>query len=121
VVSYLGGVYRVSVRRACRVVRIANSTFRYRSRRQPQVALRLRIREIAQVRVRYGYRKIRVLLNREGWNVGKKLVCRLYREEDNAYVESFNGTVPGGVPGRALVRDTGRSQGSDRGVAAGLQ
>src|SRR3989440_7470935 len=32
-------------------------------------------------RVRYGYRKIRVLLNREGWQVGKKLVYRLYREE----------------------------------------
>lgn len=44
-------------------------------------ALRLRIREIAQTRVRYGYRKIRVLLNREGWKVGKKLVYRLYREE----------------------------------------
>jgi hypothetical protein len=42
---------------------------------------RLRIREIAQIRVRYGYRKIRVLLNREGWKVGTKLVYRLYREE----------------------------------------
>jgi transposase InsO family protein len=38
-------------------------------------------REIAQTRVRYGYRKIRVLLNREGWKVGKYLVERLYREE----------------------------------------
>jgi putative transposase len=81
VVNYLGGVYRVSLRRACRVVRVANSTFRYRSRREPRTALRLRIREIAQARVRYGYRKIRVLLNREGWKVGKKLVYRLYREE----------------------------------------
>ncbi len=41
----------------------------------------MRIREIAQARVRYGYRKIRVLLNREGWNVGKYLVYRLYCEE----------------------------------------
>jgi putative transposase len=41
----------------------------------------MRIREIAQSRVRYGYRKIRALLNREGWNVGKHLVCRLYKEE----------------------------------------
>jgi|KBSSwiStaDraftv2_1062776.scaffolds.fasta_scaffold18763_4 hypothetical protein len=38
----------------------------------------MRIREIAQARVRYGYRKIRVLLNREGWDVGKYLVYRLY-------------------------------------------
>ncbi len=37
--------------------------------------------EIAQTRVRYGYRKIRVLLNREGWKVGKDLVYRLYKEE----------------------------------------
>ncbi len=41
----------------------------------------MRIREIAQSRVRYGYRKIRVLLNREGWDVGKYLVYRLYKEE----------------------------------------
>ncbi len=34
-----------------------------------------------QVRIAYGHRKIRVLLKREGWNVGKKLVYRLYREE----------------------------------------
>jgi putative transposase len=41
----------------------------------------MRIREIAQARVRYGYRKIRVLLNREGWYVGKYLVYRLCKEE----------------------------------------
>lgn len=42
----------------------------------------MRIRGITQVRVRYGYRKIRVLLNREGWNVSKYLVYRLRKEED---------------------------------------
>jgi putative transposase len=41
----------------------------------------MRIREIAPTRVRCGYRKIRVLLNREGWKVGKYLVERIYREE----------------------------------------
>ena len=81
VVSYLSATYRVSERRACRVARVPVSTFRYVSMREPRTALRVRIREIAQTRVRYGYRKIRVLLNREGWNVGKKLVYRLYREE----------------------------------------
>jgi len=39
------------------------------------------VREIAQSRVRYGYRKILVLLRREGWQVGKHLVYRLYKEE----------------------------------------
>ena len=80
-VSYLRGVYRVSQERACRVACIPVSTFRYQSTQEPRTALRLRIREIARVRIRYGYRKIRVLLKREGWNVGKKLVYRLYREE----------------------------------------
>lgn len=41
----------------------------------------MRIRDLARVRVRYGYRRIRVLLNREGWAVGKYLVYRLYKEE----------------------------------------
>jgi hypothetical protein len=41
----------------------------------------MRIREIAQAKVRYGYRKIRVRLNREGWDVGKHLVYRLCKEE----------------------------------------
>ena len=43
------------------------------------------MREIAKVRVRYGYRKIRVLLNREGWNVSRYLAYRLYQEEGLAY------------------------------------
>jgi putative transposase len=81
VVSYFHDRYWVSERRACRVARLAISTFRYHSVREPRTALRMRMREIAQTRVRYGYRKVRVLLNREGWKVGKKLVYRLYREE----------------------------------------
>ena len=80
-VEYLHDSYRVSERRACRVARMHRATFRYRSYRDPRAELRMRIREIAQVRVRYGYRKIRVLLNREGWKVGKYLVERIYREE----------------------------------------
>jgi putative transposase len=47
----------------------------------------MHIREIAQTRVRYGYRKIRVPLNREGWKVGKNLVERIYREEGCSYSE----------------------------------
>lgn len=70
-----------SQRRACRTAVIAESTLRYKSRREPRTDLPLRIREIAQVRVLYGYRKILVLLKRESWNVGKKLIYRLYCEE----------------------------------------
>lgn len=39
------------------------------------------MREIAGTRVRYGYRRVRIMLNREGWKVGKNLVYRLYSEE----------------------------------------
>ena len=79
--TYLQTSYHVSERRACRTVRCARATSRYRSHRNPRTALRQRITELARARVRYGYRKIRVLLNREGWAVGKHLVYRLYREE----------------------------------------
>jgi putative transposase len=60
---------------------MVRGTYRYQSHEEPWTELRMRIREIAQSRVRYGYRKIRVLLNREGWGVGKYLVYRLYKEE----------------------------------------
>ena len=43
--------------------------------------LRQRMRELAQTRVRFGYRRLLVLLQREGWDVGKKRVYRLYTEE----------------------------------------
>jgi hypothetical protein len=81
VVEYLLDGHQVSERRACRVARMNRATFRYRSYRDPRTELRMRIHEIAQARVRYGFRKIRVLLNREGWKVGKYLVERIYREE----------------------------------------
>ena len=75
------GIYEVSERRACRVGRLNRGTYRYRSLKDPRTELRMQIREIAQARVRYGYRKILALLNREGWKVGSYLVYRLYREE----------------------------------------
>src|SRR5580692_4155077 len=81
IVEYLSVAYRISERRACRVTRLHRGTYRYSSQKNPWTALRMKIREIAQARVRYGYRKIRVLLNREGWGVGKTLVQRLYQEE----------------------------------------
>jgi putative transposase len=54
-------------------------THRYRSVRPDQAPLRQRIKEIAETRVRYGYRRIHVLLRREGWPVNVKRVRRLYR------------------------------------------
>jgi putative transposase len=110
VVGYLCGVYRVSQRHACRVARVAPSTLRYKSIREPRTALRLRIREIAQVRVRYGYRKIRVLLNREGWQVGKKLVYRLYQEEGLALRQQPRRKRRVSVNRRERIRPTAPNQ-----------
>ena len=80
-VKYLEQSYRVSQRHACCVLEVARATHRYEGQQEQWIELRMRIREIAQTRVRYGYRMIRVLLNREGWKVGKDLVYRLYKEE----------------------------------------
>jgi putative transposase len=71
----------VSERRACRVTQLQRGTYRYESHQDPLTELRMRMREIAAVRVRYGCRKILVLLQREGWAVGKSRASRLYREE----------------------------------------
>ena len=65
---------------ACRLIRQHRSTQRYRSTKDPQLALRARLREIARTRVRYGYRRMLVLFHREGWQVGKNVVYRLYVE-----------------------------------------
>jgi len=80
-VHYLEEHYRVSERRCCEVLVIARSTHRYRSIAVGQAALRMRIRDIASVRVRYGYKRIHVLLQREGWQINHKRVYRLYCEE----------------------------------------
>ena len=53
----------------------------YRSRRDPQHALRVRIRELAGSRVRFGYRRLTVMLRREGWAVNAKRIYRLYTED----------------------------------------
>jgi len=70
----------VSIRRACQALRFDTSSYHYRSRRTGQACLELRIREICETRVRYGYRRIHVLLRREGWQVNIKKTHRIYNE-----------------------------------------
>ena len=81
-VAHLQAAYGVSERRACRVTHTCRATQRYRSQADPQSALHQRVRELAAARVRYGYRRIHVLLRREGWTVNHKRVYRVYRDED---------------------------------------
>jgi putative transposase len=81
VVQYFRTGFRVSERRACRVAGVPRSTCRYRSVARDQALLRMRLRDLAAARVRYGYRRLHVLLQREGWRVNHKRIHRLYREE----------------------------------------
>ncbi len=70
----------MSSRRVCRTLRVDTSTYHYKSRRTDQARLERLIKAIAETRVRYGYRRIHVLLRREGWNVNAKRIYRLYNE-----------------------------------------
>jgi putative transposase len=63
------------------VAAVPRSTCRYRSQAEDQTPLRVRLRDLAAARVRYGYRRLHILLRREGWQVNHKRVYRLYREE----------------------------------------
>ena len=71
----------MSQRRVAQLIPIERMTLRYEHHRDPQEALRIRLRELAGSRVRYGYRRLTVLLKREGWEVNAKRIYRLYAEE----------------------------------------
>lgn len=70
----------MSARRACATLRIDRSLYVYKSKRGGQADLKQRIKEICETRVRYGYRRVHVLLRRDGWAVNPKRVYRLYKE-----------------------------------------
>ncbi len=72
--------FEIGSRRACGLVLMNRATLYYRSRAKDRSALRMRLRDLAMSRVRFGYLRLTVMLKREGWAVGKKLVYRLYRE-----------------------------------------
>lgn len=81
VVRYVGTHHGYSELRACRLTRQHRSTQRKPSTRDPRTEIWQRMHEIAQTRISYGYRRIHVMLRREGWQIGRNLVYRLYREE----------------------------------------
>jgi putative transposase len=79
-------VFALSGRRAAGLVKITRKTLVYRSRRPPQDGLRMRLREVAASRVRFGYRRLTVILRRKGWRVNPKRVYRL--KEDGLSVRT---------------------------------
>jgi putative transposase len=70
-----------SERQVCFALQVDRSSFRYCSVAADDSALRLRIREISQTRVHSGYRRVHVMLKREGWRDNHKRIYRLYREQ----------------------------------------
>ena len=59
---------------------VDTSTYHYKPCRPEQASLEARIREIAETRVRYGYRRVHVLLRRDGWLINQKRTRRVYNE-----------------------------------------
>jgi putative transposase len=80
-VAHLRTTHGMSERRACAVVDADRKTVRYRCRRPDDTVLRARMRELAAERRRFGYRRLHVLLRREGLVQNRKRTQRLYREE----------------------------------------
>lgn len=80
-VKKLEVAYQVSERRACRAVGFPRSSHRYQCVRDDRAELRVRLRDLAASRVHYGYPRLHTLLRLEGWQVNRKLVYRIYKEE----------------------------------------
>jgi putative transposase len=79
--AHLKAVHQVSQRRACFALKVDRSTVRYQSRGADDVALRDAIKRVSKERLRFGYRRIHVMVRREGFEVNHKKLRRIYREE----------------------------------------
>jgi putative transposase len=80
-VAFLRNVFQMSERRACLLVTADRKMVRYRSRRPPDVELRARLRDLANRRRRFGYRRLFILLRDQGEPSGINRIYRIYREE----------------------------------------
>ena len=80
-IAHLRVSFEVSERRACSALGTDRTSIRYRSSRPDDVSARARLRELASIRHRFGYRRLHILLTREGILMNHKKLRRLYREE----------------------------------------
>jgi transposase InsO family protein len=80
-VAHLRSLLQMSERRACTLVAADRKMIRYRSRRPPDIELRTRLRDLANQRRRFGYRRLHILLRELGEPSGVNRIYRLYREE----------------------------------------
>lgn len=81
-VAHLVKNFRMSERRACRVVGSDRTSVRYRARKPDDTMLRTRLKALAEERRRFVYRRLHVLLRQEGGVVNRRKVQRLYKEEN---------------------------------------
>ena len=79
-VAHLRSVMDLSERRACQIVNADRKTVRYQFRKPPESELRAKLRDLANERRRFGYRRLFVLLRRDGETSGINRIYRLYRE-----------------------------------------
>jgi putative transposase len=80
-VAHLETAHEMSERRACRTIGVDRTSIRYRTMKPDDTDLRARLKALAHERRRFGYRRLHILLRREGRLVNKKRVQRLYQEE----------------------------------------
>ena len=80
-VAHVCTSHDVSQRRACSILGVDRSSVRYRSVRPDDADLRKAMKQVAAERRRFGYRRVHVMLERQGWQVNQKKLRRLYREE----------------------------------------
>ena len=80
-IAHLETAHQMSERRVCRIIGVDRTSIRYRATKPDDGELRARIRALAHERRRFGYRRLYVLLRREGRLVNRKRVQRIYQEE----------------------------------------
>jgi len=80
-VAHLCSQYKVSQRRACSAIGVDRTSVRYRSRRADDGTIRARLRELATMRRRFGYRRLLLMIRGEGLKINHKKLRRLYAEE----------------------------------------
>ncbi|RCS56893.1 transposase, partial [Parvibium lacunae] len=79
-VTHLITAHPLGVTRACGLIGISRSLYRYQAKRVSDTALKDRLTELATQMRRYGYRRLHVLLRREGWQLNPKRTYRVYHE-----------------------------------------
>jgi len=80
-VAHARDLFGLSERRACLIIGVSRRVVRYRSRRPDDAPIRVRLRELAAERRRFDFRRLGILLAREGMAMNRKKLLRLYREE----------------------------------------